>query len=1631
MKRSFLTSFISLMICSAGFTQPLTGNKYIPGNYPTVAAAIVALNTQGVGTGGVTFSLTAGYTETFASPTSGLITTTTGSSTRPILFQKSGTGANPVISSNGSGAITDYIFCIAGTDYITFDRIDVYEPVGVTEWGYAVLKGSASNGSQHVTIKNCTITLERSNIFTIGIYSNNVTPTSPATQLTIVDAAGANSNNKYFGNTILNCYNAIKIVGYRDPAYPYDYYDQKCEIGVEGANTITDFGGDVPDCYGIYTKNQSGQKIANNTINGYSAGSGVCAGIKIDTVNNTNLDIYNNTVSIYYSGTGDFYGIYDVHANNYVNATTMNIYNNTVSNCVYESPEYGNCTFIHVRAGAASNNFFNNIVTNNTYGTGSSAAQGTLYGIFYHGSLNMPGSVSYHHNQVTNITRVQISPGSGETNYMRVFGGGNQADVYSNRVDNNVVASSGLCIGMYCLMDPRGLKNIYDNIVTNILDANGDVTGISSGNSDGTSIFRNKVQNINSNGSSARVIGIELGSLLKGDMYCYNNMVGDLKNPASSNQTAIIGIWANPYGTNLMGFYNNTIYLNATSSGADFGTVGLYLGIYTKENEVINNIIINKSIATGSGITAVIRYMMDIDFYNYSGISDNNNFYAGTPGSSQVILYDGIHSFQTIADFKARVYPADGQTISEMPSFVNGVDSPMDLHIDPAQLTGVESAGKIITTIDVSTDFDHEQRFPNPGYPMNITSPPIAPDLGADEFGGIPNDMTPPAINCVPLMNTASLTARTLIATIHDMRGVPSSGPGLPRLAWKKSAIGTWSFATGSSLGNDQYSFSFGGGVSLNDTVFYFILAQDNWSTPNTGTYPMPGSAGFSANPPAVITPPAPLLSYKIVQGLCGTIMVGTGQIYPTLSAAINDVSNRELTCPVTLLLTDNIYPGETYPIIINQIPGASHVNTLTIKPAPGKTPLFSTSYQGADPDYWSMITLNGTQHIIFDGSNGNGNDRSLTFRNEYLYGYVAALGFYNNGNTPASYITVKNCVVQASSQSVMNSQAITTMGIIGYGGYHDILISNNEITSAKTGIVIMGTPSNPAYNIQVSNNVLGSLDYIKNINQWCVTLEFCDSILVEGNELMGSIEGRAPIGSYTGIYIGRNATNTRIRKNLIHDFYHLTDGADAIMYNGVNEGMTEISNNVIYNIKSPGFTQDLSASNAYGIYINKGGYLKLFFNSIDLGGNYLVAGNSGMSSCIGIWNGVTNVELKNNIFKNSSMPVSGTSGPKSYAIGIGTGTSNIIMDYNDYFVDGAGPNIGYLAGTDLQTLADWKTATGQDENTTSIDPVFTSPIFLKPTTLLMSHSGTYLSDLPTDIAGINRTNPPDVGAYEFSMNPQIVTTAASMISATGANLNGTINAAFHTVASWFDYGQTQAYGSTVAGIPATVMGNITTPVGATLTDLPPLTTLHFRCRGVASDGLIIYGNDQTFTTGAGIPENTTATGSVSNDTCINAIHVITVGGTTNPFVVTATGHATLVAGEKIICLPGTMVMQGGYFHGYITTDGQYCMAPANPVVSNQKEGEVQSIVIEGHKNKHFNIYPNPVGNSFTLEWTGDGESGMLGADLFSMNGVKVLSEDLFSEHTHVFSVEGLRPGVYIIQVKTGKSRETLKLIKL
>lgn len=164
-----------------------------------------------------------------------------------------------------------------------------------------------------------------------------------------------------------------------------------------------------------------------------------------------------------------------------------------------------------------------------------------------------------------------------------------------------------------------------------------------------------------------------------------------------------------------------------------------------------------------------------------------------------------------------------------------------------------------------------------------------------------------------------------------------------------------------------------------------------------------------------------------------------------------------------------------------------------------------------------------------------------------------------------------------------------------------------------------------------------------------------------------------------------------------------------------------------------------------------------------------------------------------------------------------------------------------------------------------------------------------------------------DMTFTTVGLAPTATTLAATNKTATGAKLNGSVNANNASTTVTFEYGLTASYGQTVTASPSPVTGNLNTNVGATITGLTAGTTYHFRVKAVNTVGTT-YGSDMTFTTEGLAPTavtldvtNKTSTGATLNAS-VNANMVSTTVtfeyGTTTSYGQTITASPSPVTGS-------------------------------------------------------------------------------------------------------------------------------------
>lgn len=915
----------------------LTGTKNIPGDYATLAAAITDLNTQGVGAGGVMINLLAANPQT--APLGGYGITASGTSTNTITITGNGntiTAGTPQTAGN----LNDAIFKIIGGDYITIQGFTMLEnPANtttaaatnnMTEFGVALFYASTTNGAQSNTIQNNTITLNRTYQNTFGIYSNvRHNSTAVTTTADISSAAGANSNNKIYANTISNVNFGMVFVG----SLTGDFMDSGLDIGGNGlstGNTITDFGTTATfsgyvsvtaTINGINVNNQTGCNISYNTIassNGGVTAAGTIRGIycqatgTLPATGSFNRTITHNDISI--KGGAAANVLQGILHDNGTGAFSINISNNNFHDFGHTVAGTGAVTFINAGNGSAVQNAsitfntFTNVSVNTTGGVTfidknvthpanavlhidnnsivtafAKTGSGGTVRCYIAGGSTPSGTETNSNNNFSNITVAgsttldlwlsqdvgtassmgtdktynnntftNINTGSGTITALTATGSNTaNGNSVSNNVINNVTTTGTRVIGIL-IQGGSPNVNVYGNLINGLSGAGStSISGIQSAvtNNSVVNIYKNKIYDLTATSATGLVFGLNIVSIPTAS-HIYNNLIGDLKTPAANLVDAIRGINISIDNTANSTFEisYNSIYLNASSTGTNFGTSGIFQSgsLAIAGNSFLrlkNNIIVNNSTPNGTGLTVAFRRNA-VSLNNYSTESNNNLFYAGTPGPAQLAYYDGTNADQTLAAYQTRVSPRDANDVTELPPFVSTTgSSPNFLHINSAVATQIESGG--IPIPGITDDFDGNSR--NASFP----------DIGADEFSGTATDAVGPVISYVPLLNTSSTANRTLVATITDASGI-ATGSAAPLIYYRKGTSGTYSSALATSIAGNDYTFVLDytalGGAATGDIIQYYVAAQDVAGNASSVPFvPTPGINPPGTNPP--VTP--------------------------------------------------------------------------------------------------------------------------------------------------------------------------------------------------------------------------------------------------------------------------------------------------------------------------------------------------------------------------------------------------------------------------------------------------------------------------------------------------------------------------------------------------------------------------------------------------------------------------------------------------------------------------------------------------------------------------------------------------------------------------------------------------------
>jgi|GEM_PF-3217782 len=684
------------------------------------------------------------------------------------------------------------------------------------------------------------------------------------------------------------------------------------------------------------------------------------------------------------------------------------------------------------------------------------------------------GSGSIYSNTITNCSAPNTVAGITVTS--------GSFNIYSNNI--NTLASSNTFAGVTGINVSGGTaQNIYNNTIHSLSSTATSTTVSAVTVSGGTTVrvYKNKIYGISN--SAALTSGGAYGISVTGGttVSVYNNLVGNLTTTAANFDDAIRGISIGG-GTNVNVYYN-TVYINASSSGVSFGSSALYANT-TPILDMRNNILYNIS-TPGSGASGkTVAYRRNgTSLTNYAVSSDNNLFYAGTPGAKNLIFYDGTNLDQTLAVYKTRVglqRDSSSVTASLAANFISLTGSSLNfLHLNGTSVA--ESGAETITGF--TDDYDDEPRFGNAGY----TGTGTRADIGADEFESV------------------------ICPSVPTITGISSAAPYY---------AGDVITITGTNLTGITYA-------TIND-----INATIGTTTATTAQLTIPVTMADSTGVIQVAFSSSCTFSNTFNFVFAGYITLGTNVTGNWNNAAIwRNNAIPVANAPATININDDVTLNVSAdPIKFTILNGATFVhqnNSLVF----GNTFLNNTTVNGTlTVDNGSTLTsasrFISTKLMINNGgtfTNNSANAAAVTIADFYVFaggtynhnavGSTAA-GVVNDfpGSTLRSYGSTSNVVITkwANSTTIAPGTGLPASGSPGWGNLTINVASlggswnqSGALTNVQGNLNIAATGGG-TFEFRLTGNTATTLNILGNLN-------------ISGGGFVGNTGSASPIVNVTG----------------------------------------------------------------------------------------------------------------------------------------------------------------------------------------------------------------------------------------------------------------------------------------------------------------------------------------------------------------------------------------------------------------------------------------------------------------------------------------------------------------------------------
>ena len=720
-------------------------------------------------------------------------------------------------------------------------------------------------------------------------------------------------------------------------------------------------------------------------------------------------------------------------------------------------------------------------------------------------------------------------------------------------------------------------------------------------------------------------------------------------------------------------------------------------------------------------------------------------------------------------------------------------------------ISPVEAAGKLIPS--VTTDFDGDLRS---AFTPN--------DIGADAGNYLPLDDDPMSISYIPIPNGSILTTINFSnVAVSDSDGVQVSGNLKPRVYYKKrSDANVFNDNTGSTTGwkyssanNSASPFSFTidysklyTAVSLNDTIVYFVAAQDLSPVP----YIFSNTVSFASYPSSIeLTSSAfPVTgipsSFKISGNpLSGDYTVGLSlfnqvsgdnitfeKITEKVMSEIIVTKVEELNLPLRTELMEVeedsyipmsngiVYAGllglkrkDNPEISSSAMAGVyatitAAINDLKAYGASGPVrfllldnsytseslPISVTPWTGASQINTLTIKPAAGVTSMISGSHGltlfnlNNCDNVTIDGSNSEGGISKDLTIRNSSSYAIQFVNdaTKNIVKNCILKS--SSTVVSFAGTSGTSGNDSNTVQNNDITASAVamqwGVYNYGSVTGSAQK-NSGNQIIGNRIF-NFFHRGITDFGFSAGNVYRGNEIFQTI---VQSGSLTGAQIG--VTDVASLEGFVFDrnkIYNLTTsgpGAWGLAVEDLQAGHTGVITNNFISMKSD------EHKFGVGIIDRSASNLQMYINSIITSGN--VTGDA--SSVTYMRLSTSTFHMKNNILVNKTSGGTGSHYVIWCYLPLGTSTS----DYNDIF-NTAGSIFAYDGVGNRNNLTQWQTATGLDSHSISAEPFFVNDPDLhidSTQTSPVSNAGIPVAGVTFDIDNQMRSlTSPDIGADEF-----------------------------------------------------------------------------------------------------------------------------------------------------------------------------------------------------------------------------------------------------------------------------------------